>query len=135
MIEIPDGFIALTVGLTRITALWINDRYGRELSPIRKLGCLVGFVFRLAMAGGFSWIFPSISLSAWIYTIFTSAELHSSVRVVSDMPAEDTFGSGSGGEPVQKAAQQLDGWPGIVIALPGTVAVVPVPPGDFMKEC
>ena len=87
------------------------------------------------MAGGFSWIFPSISLSAWIYTIFTSAELHSSVRVVSDMPAEDTFGSGSGDEPVQKAAQQLDGWPGIVIALPGTVAVVPVPPGDLMKEC
>lgn len=32
------------------------------------------------------------------------------------------------------AAQQLDGWPGIVIALLGAVAVVLVPLTGFMKE-
>ena len=90
--ETTAGFISLTVGAARITALWINGRRGRETSFIRTLGCLGGFVFWLAMAGGFALAFPPLSLSAGIYTIFAIAELHSSSRAAGDMAAEDTFG-------------------------------------------
>lgn len=90
--EPTAGLIALAVGTARITALYINGRRGRETSFIRTIGCLLGFIFWLAMAAGFALAFPPLSLSAGIYTVFAVAELHSSGRAAGDMAAEDTFG-------------------------------------------
>ncbi|XYD10137.1 hypothetical protein R1A27_06390 [Methylobacterium sp. NMS12] len=132
--ETTAGLIALAFGTSRIVALYINGRPGRETSFVRTLGCLAGYVSWLAMALGFALAFPPLSLSAGIYTVFAIAELPRSAGRPTTWPPKTPSASGNGEGPVPATAQQLDGWPGNVIALLGAFAAVLVLLTGFMNE-
>lgn len=90
--EPTAGTISVGVGASRLLALLINGRRGRETSFVRTLGCIGGFFFWLSLFVGFALALPPLNGGIALFSVFALAELHSSGRAASDMAAEDTFG-------------------------------------------
>lgn len=90
--ERTAGSVSVLVGGSRLLALWINGRRGRETSLVRTIGCVAGFFFWIALAAGFTAAYPPLSTGIAVYGVLAIAELHSSGRAASDMATEDTFG-------------------------------------------